>query len=124
MAAFGGTGGGLTIAGGTETLTGTNTYTGATTVDLGATLQLGNGGSTGSVAGNIVDNGLVQFNYSRPGDGRQPLLGHRQGRGGRRHGGRVTGTSFVGGTVTIDPGATMQWGDGGSGLSWSAPATR
>src|SRR5262249_50554130 len=54
----GGTGGRLTIAGGTETLTGTNTYTGATTINAGATLQLGNGGTTGSVAGNIVDNGL------------------------------------------------------------------
>ena len=36
-----GQGGGLTIAGGTETLTGTNTYTGATTINSGATLALG-----------------------------------------------------------------------------------
>ena len=60
----GGVGGGLTIAAGTETLTGTNTYTGATTIDLGATLALGDGVSNGTVAGNIVDNGLVQFNYN------------------------------------------------------------
>ena len=43
---------------GTLTLTGDNTYTGATTISAG-TLSLGNGGTTGSVAGNIVDNGLV-----------------------------------------------------------------
>ena len=61
---MGGVGGGLTIAAGTETLTGTNTYTGATTIDLGATLALGDGVSNGTVAGNIVDNGLVQFDYN------------------------------------------------------------
>ena len=37
------------------TLTGDSTYTGATTIGAG-TLSLGNGGTTGSVAGNIVDN--------------------------------------------------------------------
>ena len=57
---FGGVGGGLTIAAGTETLTGANTYTGATTIAAGATLQLGNGGTTGSVAGNVVDNGTLR----------------------------------------------------------------
>ena len=93
---FGGTGGGLTIAGGTETLTGTNTYTGATTIDLGATLQLGNGGSTGSVAGDVVDNGLVQFDYSGPvtvansfsGTGTVEVVAGTV---------VVTGTSFIGG---------------------------
>jgi outer membrane autotransporter protein len=107
----GGTGGGLTIAGGTETLTGTNTFTGATTINSGATLQLGNGGTTGSVAGNIVDNGLVRFNYSGPvtvgntfsGSGNVEIAAGTP---------VVTGLSFVGGTVTIDPGATMQWGAG------------
>ena len=49
--------GSLTQAGtGTPTLTGDNTYTGGTTISAG-TLQLGNGGTTGSLAGNIVDNG-------------------------------------------------------------------
>ena len=48
---------------GTLTLTGDNTYTGATTISAG-TLQLGNGGTTGSVAGNIVDNGALVFNRS------------------------------------------------------------
>src|SRR5262249_47398857 len=58
------TGGRLTIAAGTETLTGTNTSTGPTTIAAGATLQLGNGGTTGSVAGNVVDNGTLIFNRS------------------------------------------------------------
>ena len=45
------------------TLTGANTYTGGTTISAG-TLPLGNGGTTGSVAGNIVDNGALVFNRS------------------------------------------------------------
>jgi fibronectin-binding autotransporter adhesin len=110
---FGGVGGGLTIGGGTETLTGTNTYTGATTIDLGATLALGNGGPSGTVAGNIVDNGLVQFNY-----GGSPVTAPNAFSGAgsvEAVAGTVivTNTSFVGGNVTIDPGATMEWGAGG-----------
>ncbi|WP_112184789.1 autotransporter domain-containing protein [Ralstonia sp. GX3-BWBA] len=45
----------------TITLTGNNTYTGDTTITAG-TLQIGNGGTTGSVAGNIVNNGTLAFN--------------------------------------------------------------
>ncbi|RQR24950.1 autotransporter domain-containing protein, partial [Burkholderia sp. Bp9143] len=61
---IGGTGG-LTVAGtGIQTLTGSNTYTGGTTIAAGGTLQLGNGGTSGSVAGNVVDNGALIFNQS------------------------------------------------------------
>lgn len=42
-------------------LTGNNTYTGATTVS-GGSLQIGNGGTSGSVAGNIDAGGSVTFN--------------------------------------------------------------
>ena len=45
---------------GTLILTGANTYTGGTTISTG-TLQIGNGGATGSVAGNITDNAALVF---------------------------------------------------------------
>lgn len=41
----------------TLTLSGDNTYTGATNI-LAGTLQLGNGGTTGSIVGNVIDNGI------------------------------------------------------------------
>jgi autotransporter-associated beta strand protein len=107
----GGTGGSLTIAGGTETLTGTNTYTGATTINGGATLRLGDGGATGSVAGAIIDNGLVQFNHS----GQQTFGAGLSGSGSVEVVAGdlvVTQLSRVGGAVTIDNGATLEWGNG------------
>ena len=56
--------GSLTQAGaGTLTLTGANTYTGGTTISAG-TLQIGSGGTTGSLVGDIVDNGALIFNRS------------------------------------------------------------
>ena len=48
---------------GTLTLTGNNIYAGGTTINTG-TLSLGNGGTTGSVDGNIVDNAALVFNRS------------------------------------------------------------
>jgi autotransporter-associated beta strand protein len=42
---------------GTLILTGNNTYTGGTTISQG-TLQLGNGGTTGSILGNVSDNAI------------------------------------------------------------------
>ena len=54
--------GGLTIAGGGEVLAGANTYGGLTTIAGPAGLIVGNDGATGSIAGNIVDNGLLAFN--------------------------------------------------------------
>lgn len=54
----------LTQAGsGTLTLVGANTYTGGTTISSG-TLQIGNGGTTGSIIGNVIDNGTLAFNHS------------------------------------------------------------
>jgi autotransporter-associated beta strand protein/T5SS/PEP-CTERM-associated repeat protein len=48
---------------GTLILTGTNTYTGGTTI-TGGTLQLGNGGASGSITGDVVDNGTFTINRS------------------------------------------------------------
>src|ERR1700746_1642713 len=48
---------------GTTILTGDNTYTGGTTISAG-TLQLGNGGTSGSIVGNVADNGTLAFNRS------------------------------------------------------------
>jgi autotransporter-associated beta strand protein len=47
----------------TLVLTGANTYSGGTAIAAG-TLQLGNGGTTGSIAGNVLDLGVLAFNRS------------------------------------------------------------
>jgi outer membrane autotransporter protein len=44
-------------------LTGTNTYTGGTAISAGA-LQIGNGGTSGSILGNVNNNGVLIFNRS------------------------------------------------------------
>ncbi|WP_186238331.1 autotransporter domain-containing protein, partial [Burkholderia gladioli] len=69
--AGGGTyGGALTGAGsltksgtGTLTLTGDNSYAGGTTI-AGGTLQVGNGGTSGTLAGNVANAGSLVFNRS------------------------------------------------------------
>lgn len=48
---------------GTLALTGNNTYSGLTTISSG-TLKIGNGGTTGSVAGNIQNNSELAFDRS------------------------------------------------------------
>lgn len=64
-----GTGGlNITRSGGGTTsyasLTGTNDYSGGTTVATGARLSIGTGGSTGSITGNISNDGEVIFDRS------------------------------------------------------------
>ena len=48
---------------GTLTLSGNNSYTGGTTINSGV-LQVGAGGTTGSIAGNLVNNASLVFNRS------------------------------------------------------------
>ena len=55
--------GGLTVSGGTQTLSGANTYTGGTTISAG-TLQLGNGGTSGTILGDVTNNATLAFNRS------------------------------------------------------------
>ncbi|MCL1886919.1 MAG: autotransporter-associated beta strand repeat-containing protein, partial [Betaproteobacteria bacterium] len=56
--------GALTAAGsGSLILANTNTYSGGTTIS-GGTLQIGAGGTTGSIVGDVVNNGALVFNRS------------------------------------------------------------
>ncbi|MBD9390356.1 autotransporter outer membrane beta-barrel domain-containing protein [Agrobacterium sp. AGB01] len=48
---------------GTLTLTGENTYSGNTTI-TGGTLKLGNGGTTGSIVGDVANDGILAFDRS------------------------------------------------------------
>jgi autotransporter-associated beta strand protein len=61
--AISGSGGVTQIGTGTTILTANNSYNGGTTISAG-TLQLGNGGTTGSITGNVIDNGILAFNRS------------------------------------------------------------
>ena len=55
----------LVLESGTLVLTGADTYSGGTTISAG-TLQIGNGGITGSITGDVLDNGNLAFNRSDP----------------------------------------------------------
>ncbi|NKC22634.1 hypothetical protein HED50_12680 [Ochrobactrum oryzae] len=48
---------------GVLTLTGTNSYSGGTAITAG-TLQIGDGGTTGSIVGDVANDGVLAFNRS------------------------------------------------------------
>jgi autotransporter-associated beta strand protein len=105
--------GALTKTGsGTLILTGTNTYGGGTTLSAG-TLQLGNGGTTGSITGNIIDNGILAFNRSNV----LSFGGAISGTGSVQQNGTgttvLTGNNTYTGGTTINAG-TLQLGNGGT----------
>ena len=109
----GAVGGSLVKAGsGTLTLTGTNTYTGGTAIAAG-TLQLGDGGTTGSILGNVASDGVLVFNRS---NGYQ-FDGAISGSGAVRQNGSgtttLTGANVYTGGTTISAG-TLQLGSGGA----------
>jgi len=60
---FSGTGALTKIGTGTAVFTGDSAYTGGTTISAG-TLQLGNGGTSGSITGNVTNNGTLTFDRS------------------------------------------------------------
>ncbi|MEJ1968776.1 MAG: autotransporter domain-containing protein [Rhizomicrobium sp.] len=110
--AIAGTGGLIKAGTGTFTLTGANTYGGGTTIG-GGVLQMGNGGTTGSIAGNVADNGA--FAIDRADD--LVFAGVISGSGAlvKNGAGRLALTandSYAGGT-TIG-GGTLVMGNGGT----------
>ncbi|OWF75757.1 hypothetical protein B4907_20935, partial [Yersinia kristensenii] len=94
------------------TLTGDNTFTGATTISAG-TLQIGNGGTTGSVAGDIINNSALSFNRSDA----LAYGGVISGSGSVVKAGNdvltLTGNNTFTGDTTISAG-TLQIGNGGT----------
>jgi outer membrane autotransporter protein len=97
---------------GTTVLAGNNTYTGGTTITAG-TLQLGNGGASGSVVGNIVNNGTLAFNRT----GTTTFGNLVSGSGGLLQAGNgttvLTADNTSTGGATISAG-TLQLGNGGT----------
>ncbi len=93
-------------------LTGTHTFTGGTTIQTG-TLQIGNGGTSGSLAGDIVNNAALAFNRSDSMSYSGPISG--SGALTKLGGGSLVLTganSFTGGTTITD--GTLQIGNGGT----------
>ena len=95
-------------------LTATNTYSGGTTIS-GGTLLIGNGGATGSILGNVIDNGNLSFNQSD----NLTFSGAVSGTGALRQIGPGTltltnltnsysgGTFVLGGTLSVDTDAEL-----------------
>ncbi|WP_205965779.1 autotransporter-associated beta strand repeat-containing protein, partial [Paraburkholderia guartelaensis] len=95
---------------GTTTLTGTNTYAGGTVINSG-TLQLGNGGTTGSIVGNVSSTGTLAFNRSDT----MTFSGVIAGSGAVTQIGPgttvLTGTNSYAGPTTVSAGALYINGD-------------
>jgi autotransporter-associated beta strand protein len=96
----------------TLTLTGANTYSGGTTISEG-TLQIGNGGTTGSIAGDVTNNSAIKFNRSNS----ITYAGVISGTGSLEQAGAdtltLTGANTYSGGTTISAG-TLQIGDAGT----------
>ncbi|WP_299640888.1 autotransporter outer membrane beta-barrel domain-containing protein [Devosia sp.] len=95
---------------GTTVLTGANTHTGGTTITIG-TLQIGNGGTSGSLAGNVANAGVLAFDRSDT----LTFDGVITGAGSLTQAGTgatvLTGTNLYTGDTTIDGGGLFIDGD-------------
>jgi autotransporter-associated beta strand protein len=99
------------IGTGTTILTGSNSYTGATMIAAGR-LQIGDGGTSGSITGHVLNDGTLAFNRSDT----VTFDGMVWGDGKLEQAGTgtlvLTGRNQYGGGVSISSG-TLQLGDGG-----------
>ncbi|WP_165814672.1 autotransporter domain-containing protein [Labrenzia sp. 011] len=113
--------GSISVLSGTTKLTGTNSYTGGTTVTAG-TLQVGDGGTSGSLSGDVTNNGALIFNRSDA----LSYGGEISGTGSLTKSGAgtltLTGTNTHTGGTTVTAG-TLQVGDGGTSGSFSGDVT-
>jgi outer membrane autotransporter protein len=105
-------------------LTGANTYTGGTTIN-GGTLQLGAGGATGSIVGDVLNNGTLAFNRSDAVTFDGVISGNgavQQNGGGSTN---LTGTSTYTGATTVNAGTLFVNGSiaASSGVMVNAGAT-
>jgi len=98
------------IGAGATILTADNTYTGGTAISAGA-LQLGNGGTSGSILGDVANDGLLAFNRSDT----MTLAGQISGSGAVNQIGTgttvLTGNNNYTGGTAIEAG-TLQLGNG------------
>ena len=113
--------GSIQIENGTTIFTGTNTYTGGTTMTNNhVLLQLGNGGTTGSITGDVTNNGTLAFNRSNT----YQFDGVISGAGAVEQDGTGTttltatntysgGTTFTAGTVSVSFDANLGNATGG-----------
>ncbi len=109
--------------GGTTTLTGSATHTGGTVI-AGGVLQVGNGGTSGALVGDVVDNGLLAFKRSDA----IVFTGQISGSGGVAQLGsgslRLSGAHSYSGATTISAGTLVLNGSAAnSAFSVGAGAT-
>ncbi|HTU11843.1 MAG TPA: autotransporter domain-containing protein [Allosphingosinicella sp.] len=112
--AISGTGSMVKVGAGTLTFTGANSYTGGTAI-AGGTLQIGNGGTTGSIAGDIAVGGTSVLAFNR--SDTIAYGGNISGNGQLTKLGAgtliLTGDVAHAGGTTVQNG-TVQLGDGGT----------